>query len=431
MKRAIYVNAGLILVVGMFVFGTPLVTPVQFSLAAEGAPSIEQILVREGTFAVELAKTFGLSENINEVEAESWLAEKGILPLNGWIADYPVTPDIIGELRKSVSSAGETGKINVNKVEAVNRFDKILAVLKLDIMPLNDGQYARVIENNEDSIPADQIDSYYLDQGPPVVTYYAPPPDYYGMYSWISYPFWCDGFWYGGYFILNDFNRPVFFGRDHHRGFVSNHFRDRNHDHFTRIDPQTRAAGSNATGIGISVGRSLTPAGSRQNSNSGMTPIHASEPPAIRSTTVNAGFNHPSSQEAPVTRAMSFSTPDRKNALRGGDRKMNPSWGGNVSQDGSYVSVRSDISRQSSISQPYRSFAAPVQRTETPVSIFSAPRTNSTVRSFTTPTIGSTPQVNFSRSFNSGYTGGSSSRGYSSGFSAGHSTGFSGGHGRR
>ena len=53
-----------------------------------------------------------------------------------------------------------------------------------------------------------------------MVTYYAPPPDYYYLYSWVPYPFWCDEFWFGGFFILNDFHRSVFFdhGRFHGEG---------------------------------------------------------------------------------------------------------------------------------------------------------------------------------------------------------------------
>jgi hypothetical protein len=52
-------------------------------------------LVREGAFALNLA-ALSLDHPTSEVEAESILGTAGIAPSNGWIADYPVTPDIIG-----------------------------------------------------------------------------------------------------------------------------------------------------------------------------------------------------------------------------------------------------------------------------------------------------------------------------------------------
>ena len=54
------------------------------------------------------------------------------------------------------------------------------------------------------------IDNYYSDEGPPVVTYYAPPPDYAYLYAWDPFPFWCGGFWFPGYYVLNDFDFAFF-----------------------------------------------------------------------------------------------------------------------------------------------------------------------------------------------------------------------------
>jgi hypothetical protein len=61
-----------------------------------GPPPVGQALQREGNFAVKLVSALALGNTEDEVEAESRLAEAGIAPRNGWIADYPVTPDIIG-----------------------------------------------------------------------------------------------------------------------------------------------------------------------------------------------------------------------------------------------------------------------------------------------------------------------------------------------
>ena len=38
-----------------------------------------------------------------------------------------------------------------------------------------------------------------------VVTYYAPPGIMTYIYDWVPYPFWWDGFYFGGFFILSDF----------------------------------------------------------------------------------------------------------------------------------------------------------------------------------------------------------------------------------
>jgi hypothetical protein len=65
-----------------------------------GAPPVGQPVVSEGDFAVRLAFALAVVTTEDEVEAESRLGEIGIAPRNGWIADYPVTPDIVAELRR-------------------------------------------------------------------------------------------------------------------------------------------------------------------------------------------------------------------------------------------------------------------------------------------------------------------------------------------
>ena len=61
---------------------------------ATQAPPIAQNLIREGEFAVKLVETLRIGQAKNEAEAESVLASVGIAPHNGWVADYPLTPDI-------------------------------------------------------------------------------------------------------------------------------------------------------------------------------------------------------------------------------------------------------------------------------------------------------------------------------------------------
>ena len=83
------------------------------------APPVAQTLVREGDFAIKLAEALKIGKAGNEAEAESKLASVGITPKNGWIADYPVTPDIIGELEKAVGEAADAQKLALGKNEAL------------------------------------------------------------------------------------------------------------------------------------------------------------------------------------------------------------------------------------------------------------------------------------------------------------------------
>src|SRR5512139_3944472 len=73
--------------------------------------TIERSLIREGLFAVKLADALKLGPVKSEAEAENMLALVGISPKNGWIADYPLTPEIIGELQNAIAMAADSGKI--------------------------------------------------------------------------------------------------------------------------------------------------------------------------------------------------------------------------------------------------------------------------------------------------------------------------------
>jgi hypothetical protein len=216
-----------------------------------GLPPISQQLVREGDFAVKLHAALGLGTPQDETEAESGLGQAGITPRNGWIADYPVTPDIIGELEQSVGDAAAGGKIALGKGEALQRLNAVAVDLSLGVRP----QTAVGTEEIQDQPAAldypnpTVINNYYQTEGPPVVTYYAPPPDYYYLYGWIPYPFWCAGFWFPGYFILHDFHRSF---HAHNRvSFVSNHFNDVRGHRVFRVAPVARFNGRTFAGIGV------------------------------------------------------------------------------------------------------------------------------------------------------------------------------------
>ena len=79
---------------------------------------------------MELAEVLKIGEVENEAEAESKLASAGIAPKNGWIADYPLTPKIIGELENAVGEAADSGKITMNREEAIRAFQDLTASLE-------------------------------------------------------------------------------------------------------------------------------------------------------------------------------------------------------------------------------------------------------------------------------------------------------------
>jgi hypothetical protein len=224
-------------------------TPVtaQSGEVATQPPPIAQTLVREGDFAIRLAEALKIGLAKSEAEAESMLASVGIAPQNGWIADYPVTPDVIGELQNAIGSAVDSGKLAMNKDEATKAFQNLTAQQGLPVRADANSRYGGAEPPPRDygdySSP-EVINNYYYKQSPPIVTYYPPPWDYYYLYSWVPYPFWCSGFWFRGFFCLRDFNRFIFVnGR---RGIVSNHFIDPKTRRVVPIDPARRGTGKPA-----------------------------------------------------------------------------------------------------------------------------------------------------------------------------------------
>jgi outer membrane lipoprotein SlyB len=90
------------------------------------ASPVEQPLVSEGFFAIKLADALKVGEVKSEAEAESKLASMGIAPRNGWIANYPLTLNIIGELEYAIGAAAESGKIGMKKDEAIKVFQNLI-----------------------------------------------------------------------------------------------------------------------------------------------------------------------------------------------------------------------------------------------------------------------------------------------------------------
>ena len=240
-------------VMSLFLLVMPAMIHAQSEQTKAGPPPIAQQLVREGDFAIKLYAELGLGTTEDEAEAESRLGEAGISPRNGWIADYPVTPDIIGELQKAVGDAADAGKISMGKDEALKRLDGVNAELSLAVRPQTPDivkTYEPLAEEAKNYPDPTVINNYYYNEGPPVVTYYAPPPYYYYLYAWVPSPFWWFDFWFPGFFVLRDFHRSAFV--NHRVVFFSNHFNDVRGHRVFRVDPVARFRGRTFAGIGVS-----------------------------------------------------------------------------------------------------------------------------------------------------------------------------------
>ena len=270
-------------------------TPLTDQMSANNPP-VGQPLIPEGVFAVQLVEALRMGQTQDEAQAENMLSAVGIEPKNGWIAGYPVTPPIIGEIEKGVAGAADAGKLSVGKEQATKALGDLKVKLGLNVMSqappgvrpggppafniiykYRDKDGIIHFTNQYDSIPGEYrdqaeviretaspqayggptpggvdapmydyaanpgpevINNYYYSEGPPVVTYYAPPDPYYYLYAWVPYPFWCSGFYFRGFFILNDFHRRVFFHG--HPFFVSNHVVHGANHRVSVVDPVSR-----------------------------------------------------------------------------------------------------------------------------------------------------------------------------------------------
>ncbi|MGA3114648.1 MAG: hypothetical protein ABSF90_09490 [Syntrophobacteraceae bacterium] len=213
-----------------------------------GPPPIEQPLVREGEFAVELATALNLTSSHDEAAAEHYLVSIGISPRNGWISDYPMTPDIIAEVRDSTARSASSGKLQVSETNAAGIVDKVSIAMNLPVKYAGEKysyesgseyQSPAVAPLPEDSeyVEPYVVEDYYYDNEPPVVTYYPPPSEYAYLYDWVPDPFLWDGFGFGGFFILVDFDRH------HHHHHITNHVTNANGT-LSRINATTRAGAS-------------------------------------------------------------------------------------------------------------------------------------------------------------------------------------------
>lgn len=204
------------------------------------APPVAQSLVREGDFAIKLAVQLNLGNAANEAEAEDILARAGVSPLNGWLSDYPITPEIVGQIGDSILAATEEGKLLMTPGEATEGLYSLASQMNL---PTPAGQSAGTAP--EGNYNPTVVNNYYYNEGPPIVSYYPPPADYVYLYDWVPYPAFWFGFWFPGFFICHNFTHTVFVsnvGFVTRTAIVSNRIIDPATRTVTAIDPVVRTS---------------------------------------------------------------------------------------------------------------------------------------------------------------------------------------------
>jgi hypothetical protein len=168
------------------------------------APPVAQTLVREGDFAIKLANKLDLGNPANEAAAEDMLARAGVSPLNGWISDYPITPEIVGQIGDSIIAATDEGKLLMSAGEATEGLYSLASQMNLPT-PAGQGAGTAPEGNYNPTI----VNNYYYDEGPPIISYYPPPANYVYLYDWVPYPAFWFGFWFPGFFICHNFTHTV------------------------------------------------------------------------------------------------------------------------------------------------------------------------------------------------------------------------------
>jgi hypothetical protein len=206
---------------------------------ASAPPPISQPLIREGDFAMRLVSALNLGTANSGADAENILASAGIAPKNGWISDYPVTPVVIGQHQQSNETAASAGRLPMDSNQAIKAFQTLVAGEGLPVQVASGASLVQETTNYGEYSNPSVINNYYYDEGPPVVTYYAPPPAYAYLYAWVPFPFWWAGFWFPGYYCLNDFD--IVFFVHHGREVCTNHFFSLVTRRFVRINPRTLA----------------------------------------------------------------------------------------------------------------------------------------------------------------------------------------------
>jgi hypothetical protein len=139
----------------------PVITSAQGGHQSAGPPPVKQTLIPEGFFAVKLADALKLAPVETEVEAETTLTSLGITPGNGWIADYPVTPDVLIELQNAVGMAADSGKLTMVRDESTNVVQGVAMDLGLPVVTAGDqGGQTGLAEDYGEYFDPSVVDNY-------------------------------------------------------------------------------------------------------------------------------------------------------------------------------------------------------------------------------------------------------------------------------
>ena len=287
-------------------------------------PPVAPTLVREGDFATRLVSALEIGMAENETEAETLLGSAGIAPINGWISDYPITPDILGELEDAVVAAADSNRLPMGKDEALEVLDNVSADFGLYVLTDTSGEYAGTPAPISPQYTEPKvINNYYYNEGPPVVTYYPPPTDYLYLYAWVPYPFWYSRFSFSGFFILHDFHKVSII---HKRAVVvTNKVFHRQHRRFYRIDPVKRRGGGSLKAVARrTYGRPLFTAEARRGARSILQRSHDRMASQRRLVKRNVAILKSRSGPKGLTRTEIARQPRALSALNGVRAKTSP-----------------------------------------------------------------------------------------------------------
>jgi hypothetical protein len=199
----------IVLMAGTFLLPAPAVA-LNEPLPDEEEQTIAPSVARQGDFALRLAQSLGLPAAEDEEGAIRALNALGIHAVDGWTADYPMTPQVVAELRDAVIATAAAGQLNMSLDAAMSAYAEVAAEFGLpppvDLAPgyAGGGGPASAYVPSCDGTA---LGYYYDSFGTPIYTYCRPPPAYFYLYSWVPCGFQWQGRVFTGFFILNHFNR--------------------------------------------------------------------------------------------------------------------------------------------------------------------------------------------------------------------------------
>lgn len=202
---------------------------------ADVFPPVAAPLVTEGVFAVRLAAELGINQGLNIPAAVNNLSSIGIVPRGGWVPEAIVTPALIAELQSSIFLAARSGQLLISGNRVLRRFNNARIALGLPIFPVPFA--ARAAFLNAGAINPAQINRFFANNGPPLLTFFNPPMQFRNLFTFTPCPFVCSNIFFPGFFLRNDigsrsfirisnFGRvtPALIARDNARGFRSIRF---------------------------------------------------------------------------------------------------------------------------------------------------------------------------------------------------------------